>query len=168
MGDGGWGLTAQQQAGWPPGLVKDAECPAPPKTAESEPLAWPVWAATCPGGCWLLLQGDDLCFLLRCLRLGKFDVFHNKEQTFLKEGRKGWGKGAEAEREREKEGRKEGSEGALKPKPSSLQREGGLGSATKHPSSVAPHPRPGPPSLSRCASRTREEGKEELTQPGFL
>ena len=101
-----------------------------------------------------------------------FDVFHNKEQTFLKEGRKGWGKGAEAEREREKEGRKEGrkegSEGALKPKPSSLQREGGLGSATKHPSSVAPHPRPGPPSLSRCTSRTREEGKEELTQPGFL
>ena len=57
-------------------------------------------------GCWLLLQGDDLCFLLFHLSLGMFDVFHNKEQTFLKEGRKGWGKGAEAEREREKEGRK--------------------------------------------------------------
>ena len=107
MGEGSCSpaAAAAGAAPCPPGLVKDAECPAPPKTAESEPRAWRVWAATCPG-CWLLLQGDNLCFLLFRLRLGMFDVFHNKEQTFLKEGRKGWGKGAEAEREREKEGRK--------------------------------------------------------------
>ena len=69
IGEGSCSLAAAAAAAaagaapHPLGLVKDAECPAPPKTAESEPWAWPVWAAKCPGaGCSSRATTSAFCY----------------------------------------------------------------------------------------------------------